>query len=401
MSATLRILIVEDNPSDVRLVLHALRQSGIEPEWRQVETEPDYVAQLDSQPDVVLADYNLPQFDALRALELLQQRQPSIPFIIVSGTIGEEAAVEAIRRGAADYVLKDRLGRLGAAIRQALEQRRLRNASQEAERALSENRERTRLVLEQQNVELRRSNQELDDFAYIASHDLKEPLRGIHNYAVFLAEDYTALLDDHGRAMLQTLERLTQRMEALINSLLETSRVGRIEFALQETNLNDVLAEVLDSLRNSLDEAKVEVRTPGPLPTLRCDRVRVGEVFQNLITNAIKYNDKPRKWIEIGALPAPPLPEAESRAPASEAHPADIVFYVRDNGIGIREKQIGSIFRIFKRLNGHEEFGGGTGVGLTIVKKIVERHGGRIWVESSFSEGSSFYFTLAADRRVS
>ena len=120
---------------------------------------------------------------------------------------------------------------------------------------------------------------------------------------------------------------------------------------------------------------------PEPLPKMRCDQARVGEIFRNLITNAIKYNDKPEKWIEIGvqngggALPL-------------------YVFYVRDNGIGIRPNHLESIFRIFKRLHGRDRYGGGTGAGLTIVKKIVERHGGDIWVNSEPGEGTTFYFTL-------
>ena len=169
--------------------------------------------------------------------------------------------------------------------------------------------------LQQRNAELLRSNQELDDFAYIASHDLKEPLRGIHNYASFLIEDYGAKLDDEGRAKLETLQRLTQRMDTLLDSLLDSSRVGRLEFAIQETNLNELLAEVLDSLRISLQERGVEVRIPKPLPTLRCDRVRIGEVLRNLITNAMKYNDKPQKWIEIGTSSYSPAGEnGQSRA---------------------------------------------------------------------------------------
>jgi PAS domain S-box-containing protein len=234
--------------------------------------------------------------------------------------------------------------------------------------------------LRESNVELSRSNQELDDFAYIASHDLKEPLRGIHNYATFLIEDYGERLDNEGHAKLETLKRLSQRMEALINALLEFSRVGRLDLAMKPVDLNQVMRDVKDSLRVSLEETRTEVRIPRALPVVEGDRVRVGEVFYNLVTNAMKYNDKPERWIEVGWKEgAPP------------------VFYVRDNGIGIREKHQESIFRIFKRLHAREAFGGGTGAGLTIVKKIVQRHGGRIWLESAFGEGTTFYFTLRGE----
>ncbi len=298
-----------------------------------------------------------------------------------------------------------------------------------AERKRSEDELRTlNLTLEQRvtdrtaelaraNLELARSNQELDDFAYITSHDLKEPLRGIANFSNFVIEDAGDKLDDDGRSKLQTVRRLAEHMETLLSTLLHFSRVGRTELAIQDTKLNDVLADVLESLQVRLQELKVEVRIPQPLPTLRCDRVRVGEVFRNLITNAMKYNDKPQKWMEIGwrreslrsastATEAAssrehdgtPIPPSNSSAgtllPDGEPHPSCVLFFVRDNGIGIPVQHRESIFRIFKRLHARDKFGGGTGAGLTIVKKIIERHGGRIWVESAVDEGTAFFFTL-------
>jgi light-regulated signal transduction histidine kinase (bacteriophytochrome) len=232
--------------------------------------------------------------------------------------------------------------------------------------------------LAQLNIELERSNKELDAFAYIASHDLKEPLRGIHNYSNFLMEDYGEIINADGKEKLMTLIRLTQRMEDLIDSLLHFSRLGRVDLIMQPTNLNDVVHHILDMLRVRIEESGVEIRIPRPLPTVYCDRVQLGEVFSNLIANAIKYNDKPNKWIEIGYF--------DNLRP--------ITFYIQDNGIGIREKHFDSIFRIFKRLHGPSKYGGGTGAGLTIAKKIVERHSGTIWLESSYGEGSTFYFTL-------
>ncbi|MDH6056087.1 sensor histidine kinase [Umezakia ovalisporum] len=233
--------------------------------------------------------------------------------------------------------------------------------------------------LAQLNVELQRSNHELDAFAYIASHDLKEPLRGIHNYSNFLIEDYGDTINEEGRQKLKTLIRLTQRMEDLIDSLLHFSRLGRVDLSMQLTDLNDVLHRSLDFLSARIEEMNVDIQIPRPLPKVYCDGVQVGEVFNNLIANSIKYNDKPDKWILIGYIDQPSLP---------------ITFYVRDNGIGIRDKHFEAIFRIFKRLHGPSKYGGGTGAGLTIAKKIVERHGGKIWVESTYGEGSTFYFTL-------
>jgi len=236
------------------------------------------------------------------------------------------------------------------------------------------------------NVELARSNSELDAFAYIASHDLKEPLRGIHNYSSFLLEDYADVLNEDGATKLQTLVRLTQRMEDLIESLLHFSRLGRIELSLQKTNLNQLVNNVIDVLKISLKEFQVSIVIPHELPVIECDRIQVSEVFSNLISNAIKYNNKDEKLVEIGYL--------NSTENSYKELDKAIIFYIKDNGIGIREKHLDTIFRIFKRLHAPNRYGGGTGAGLTIAKKIVERHGGKIWVESNYGEGSTFYFTL-------
>lgn len=226
--------------------------------------------------------------------------------------------------------------------------------------------------------ELERSNRELDDFAYIASHDLKEPLRGIYNYSTFLLEDYGDRLDEEGKRYLDTLLRLTQRLESLVDTLLHYSRLGRARLDREDCDLAEVLAEVLDSLAPSIREAHAAVQIEGPLPRVACNRVMIGELLHNLIVNGLKYNDSAEKKIGIGCV----------------SGTAETVYYVRDNGIGIPEKHQESIFRIFKRLHGRDKYGGGTGAGLTIVKKIVERHGGKIWVESQPGAGSTFYFTL-------
>ncbi|MBN3890401.1 MAG: GAF domain-containing protein [Nostoc sp. JL31] len=238
------------------------------------------------------------------------------------------------------------------------------------------------------NFELQRSNEELDSFAYVASHDLKEPLRGIHNYANFLMEDYADVLDSDGMAKLQTLVRLTQRMEDLINSLLHFSRLGRAELIRQPVNLNELVPQVITTLTISRPQSEVEFRIPQPLKSVQGDRAQINELFSNLISNAIKYNDKPQKWVEIGFIEG----NGESKVASTS-----LTFYVRDNGIGIPQEHLDKIFQIFRRLHGRDDFGGGTGVGLTIARKIVERHGGRIWVESTPTEGSTFYFTLSAE----
>jgi PAS domain S-box-containing protein len=237
-------------------------------------------------------------------------------------------------------------------------------------------------ALQRLNVELEHSNRELDAFVYIASHDLKEPLRGLHHFSQFLLEDHADRLTEDGVEKLRTLMRLTQRMESLLESLLHYSHLGRAELALEKIDVHEVVEETVELLAARLHESKVNVRVPTRLPSVQADRVHMGEIFNNLIVNAIKYNDKAEKWVEIGC------------EPSREGRAQQPVFYVRDNGIGIAPQHHEAIFRIFRRLHGREEYGGGTGAGLTIVRKIVERHGGRIWLISQPGSGSTFYFTL-------
>jgi PAS domain S-box-containing protein len=236
-------------------------------------------------------------------------------------------------------------------------------------------------VLRERTEMLVRSNKELDDFAYIASHDLKEPLRGIMSYSTFLLEDYGSQLDAEGREKLKTMGDLAGRLSTLTDDLLTFSRVGRLELARRPVDLNKLVEDVLATLKLSLEREKVKVYIPSPLPTVVCDAVRMREVYYNLISNALKYNNKEEKWLEIGML-------------HRWNDPAQTVFYICDNGIGIRDKHLDKVFTMFKRLHSGNKFGGGTGAGLAIVKKIIERHGGHIWLESAEGEGTIFFFTL-------
>ena len=245
---------------------------------------------------------------------------------------------------------------------------------------------RKRLEVERtQHVQaLERSNKELDDFAYIASHDLKEPLRGLFNNAKFLHEDYADKFDSEGVRRLLRLGYLSQRMEQLVNDLLYFSRLGRQDLAIQPTDLNAVIRDIEMMSETLLQERHAAIVIPHPLPRTLCDKTRITEVFRNLITNAVKYNDSPSKRIEVGYL------DAVNTAGGLERE----VFYVKDNGIGIAEEFYEDIFRIFKRLNAEDDDKKGSGVGLTFVRKIIERHGGRIWIESTFGAGATFYFTI-------
>jgi two-component system, chemotaxis family, sensor kinase Cph1 len=239
------------------------------------------------------------------------------------------------------------------------------------------------------NLELQRRNQELESFAYAASHDLKEPLRGIYNSVTFLLEDYAEQLDEAGMGRIEGLLQLCRRMDSLIDVLLQFSRLGQAALNLQPTDLNQMIQQELKVVQESNPSIQAEIRIPRSLPPIACDPVLAREVWRNLLSNAFKYNNKPDAWVEIGYL----NPAVVAITPPLD-FTSHYVFFVRDNGIGIRERHLDSVFRLFKRLHPQHLYGGGTGAGLTIVKKIIERHGGAITVRSVWGEGTTFYFAL-------
>jgi PAS domain S-box-containing protein len=233
-------------------------------------------------------------------------------------------------------------------------------------------------ALARQAQELARSNAELEQFAYVASHDLQEPLRMVASYTQLLARRYRDRLDDDAHEFIGYAVDGVTRMQALISDLLAYSRVGSREGTYEPVALDAVMARTLDVLRTTLDDAGAVV-THDPLPTVAADAVQIGQVLQNLVANGVKFRGEAPPRVHVGA----------------RREEGDWVISVRDNGIGIAPEYAQRIFVIFQRLHTRAEYPG-TGIGLAICKKIVERHGGRIWVESAPGEGSAFHFTLPA-----
>ncbi|HZH13762.1 MAG TPA: ATP-binding protein [Archangium sp.] len=245
-------------------------------------------------------------------------------------------------------------------------------------------------VLLRHAAALARSNAELDAFSGTVAHDLKEPLRGIQQYVSFLLEDHGEQLGEDGRKQLEEVRWLAGRTQGQMDALFEFSRVGRVALAWGSVDMQELVDEVLLTVSARLQENQLEVRIPRRLPRVECDGVRLQQVWANLLTNAAKYHPPsgPR-WVELGFHgPGEPLSHPARR------RPDEYVFYVRDNGIGIAGRFHEDIFEMFRRLHPAHAYGGGSGAGLAIARRLVRLHGGELWVESEPGQGSTFFFTL-------
>src|SRR6266576_789313 len=371
----LRFLLVEDNPVDVELLERGLRRAGFDFTFAVVQTPEDFTRELrTTRPHVVLADYNLPHWKGMEALEILQREGLDIPLILVTGALGDMTAVDCIKQGATDYVLKGALTRLPISIRRALLEKGLREQQQVAEKKLAEKAE-----------ELARSNHDLEQFAYVASHDLQEPLRMVAAYTQLLAERYRGKLDENADKFIGYASEGALRMQSLIQDLLACSRVGRDGSG--RVDCNAVMEEVLGSLGSAIQESGAVV-THEKLPEVWANRTQMAQVFQNLIGNAIKFRGKEPPAISV---------EAEKAG-------QQWLFSVSDNGIGIAPEYAENVFVVFQRLHARTEYPG-NGIGLALCKKVVERNGGKIWVEAraghdsdhSSDRGSVFKFTMPCD----
>lgn len=231
-------------------------------------------------------------------------------------------------------------------------------------------------ILESHAAELERSNIELEQFAYVASHDLQEPLRMITSYSQLLERRYRDKLDGDALEFIDYVVDGAKRMQELINDLLSFSRVGTRGRELEPTNMETVYNRVLSNLQLTIEEQRAEV-SHDPLPTVMADGLQLVQLLQNLIGNAIKFHGDAAPIVHLGV----------------ELQGQEALFCVRDEGIGFEPQYAERIFQVFQRLHGKGKYPG-TGIGLAICKKIVERHGGRIWVESEPGKGAKFYFTL-------
>jgi signal transduction histidine kinase len=365
-NTALRTLLVEDNADDAELIVRSLKKSGYDVVSDVVQTAAEFARHIRTNGyDIILTDYNLPTWSGMAVLDLLRQAGLDVPVILVSGSLGEVTAVECIKQGASDYVLKDNLGRLNASVRRALQEKQMRLDRKVDQEHLARTVE-----------ELGRSNRDLEQFAYIASHDLQEPLRMVAAYTQLLAERYRGRLDDTADKYIDYASNGALRMQTLIRDLLLFSRVARTSSAIKEIDCKTIVSLALKNLQSAIRESGAMISCDR-LPSIRCNKVQFLQLLQNLIGNAIKFHSSEKPVIHVSAARTG----------------SEWLFAVSDNGIGIESACAEMIFSVFRRLHTNSEYPG-NGIGLAICKKVVEQHGGRIWVESAKGHGSNFKFTL-------
>ena len=358
----LRLLVVEDDEADYRLVMRSIA-AHFRLTSQRVQDDRSLRTALEEQVwDAVLCDYSLPGYSAAEALAVVAECRLDYPVIVVSGVIGEDRAAEIMRAGAHDVVSKNKLVRLPQAL-----ERELANAT-----TRREHRE-----LEVRSKDLQRSNTELDQFAAIAAHDLQEPLRMITSYSDLLQMRFGDRLEDKGREYLAVVIDGAKRMQHLIRSILDYSRVGQEGIKTGQFESDAVARSSLLNLEQKIHVAGAAIDC-GLLPSIVADPVLFGQLLQNLVSNAIKFGAKDRQ------------PKVIITAHESER---EWTFSVADNGIGIGAEDLERIFILFQKLHPAAEYPG-SGIGLATCRKIVERHGGRLWVESTIGVGTTFFFTL-------
>jgi len=373
-----RILVADDN-ADMRTYLMRL----LEPRWT-VETVQDGQAALDAAlhhpPDLILSDVMMPRMDGVALLRALRANAATstIPVVLLSARTGEDAIVRGLETGADDYLVKpfsarELLGRIGA----HLEMARLRRHATDAATELAELRATLLQDLDRKNRELDRKNHELEAFSYSVSHDLHAPLRSIDGFSHVVLDTEGHKLTESGQDNLRRVCAAARRMNHIIDDLLQLSRLERVELRREKVDLSDLGRRVGDRLASAEIERSVVFDVAEHL-TANADPHLLELLLENLLGNAWKFTSKtPGARIELGAFQLDGF----------------TAFFIKDNGAGFDPTHADQVFLPFRRLHAQEDFAG-TGIGLATVRRIVDRHGGRVWADASIGRGAAFFWTL-------
>jgi|LGVE01.1.fsa_nt_gb signal transduction histidine kinase len=377
------VLIVDDEPNNIRVVGNMLR--GDDYEIALARSGKEALARVKSNSvDLILLDIMMPGMDGYEVCEHLikDPETKDIPVIFLTAKTDTDSIIEGFKIGGQDYITKpfnsaELLTRVRTHLKLKRNQDMLLHSNEQLQREVAE-RKKAEVMLEQALADLKRSNTDLEQFAYVVSHDLQEPLRMVSSYMELLRQRYEGKLDSNADDFIGFAVDGASRMHTMIQDLLIYSRVSTRGKPLTPTNCEDILPQALANLKLAIGDSGAVV-THDALPTVNVDASQLLRLFQNLIGNAIKFRGDNPPHIRL---------LAEQKGDEWE-------FSVADNGIGIAPEYFARIFIIFQRLHSREEYSG-TGIGLSVCKKIVERHGGRMWVESEPGKGSTFYFTIPA-----
>lgn len=395
----IKVLLLEDNIADADLIIRHLTRSGMIFISEIVETKKMFEKSLESfHPDIILSDYSLPAFDAVAAFNIIKSKNLPIPFIIVSGTIGEENAVMLIKNGVTDFASKENLVGLPQKVIRALKEAEeslekieiLEKLQIQTAALLVANKE---LVFQnaekdKRTVELLNANEELLAFNFISSHDLQEPLRKIETFASIIIKDEMQNMTDVGKRSMERIQASATRMRRLITDLLSFSRISNVDRQYEMTDLNIILEDVKAELKDIIIEKQAIIEASTLLP-INIVAFQFRQLLYNLISNSLKFSMPhitPQIKIQTNIL--------------EQGHAKLLTFQAvqkydywnltfEDNGIGFDAEFNELIFVMFKRLHHVQEYSG-TGIGLAIVKKIVDNHNGIIVANGRQGKGASF-----------
>jgi len=381
MSAIVRakLLIVDDEPAQMKALCDTLELEGYLAHGHTSATQALTALREDGY-DLVLTDLSMPEMDGIAFLEAVRRIDNHVPAIVMTGHGSVDTAVAAMKAGALDYILKPfTLRMILPVLDRALTIRTLRTENVQLRRA-EETIRRLNATLERcvesRTVQLRETNRELEAFSHSVSHDLRAPLRALDGFAGILLQEYGERIDERGRGYLQRIADATARMRGLIDDLLRLSHVTGTELRVREFDLSAMARGIVEDLRAREPERRVDVSIE---PNLVCsaDRELARIALDNLFGNAWKFTRH----------------VAQPRIEFGQGEGAPPVFFIRDNGAGFDEAHAEHLFTPFRRLHSAEEFPG-TGIGLSIVQRIVHRHGGSVWARGAVGWGATFNFTF-------
>ena len=382
----LRALVFEDRQEDIEITLHTLRSAGFEVRADVVVTLEDLARHLRSGGyDVILSDYGMPRATGMDAFAVMKEQGAEIPFILVTGSLGEERAVECLQQGVSDYILKDRLMRLPSAVERTLERKRLQQERAEAEAALRHSEEQLRQrnqELEEQNRRVEAASRAKTEFLANMSHELRSPLNGIIGFSELVHDGRLGPVGDRQKECVGRILGSARHLLRLINDMLDLAKIeaGKLTFQPERVSISRLVAEACDSLAALAGEKRIHLDYQiYPQIEAEVDPARFKQILYNYLSNAIKFTpEEGRVTVRV-------------KAEGSE----EFRIEVTDSGIGISNEEMAELFTDFHQLDsGKAKRFQGTGLGLALTRHVVEAQGGRVGVRSVLGEGSTFFAVL-------